>query len=110
MIEPRLLLVEISTGLGRRTQDVIAVREGLELVLANPRLVLVSMTDDLMDAATDIAAELRLRAGDAVYVALARSDRGTTCQVVDSWDREQLARSSPIVQASSPADDLQNDR
>ena len=65
------------------------------------------MMDELIDEQRPtVAAELRLRAGDAVYVALARL---TGARLV-SWDREQLARSSPIVQASSPADDLQNNR
>ena len=84
--------------------DVQVARQAEAFVRANPRVTLVPMTDELVDEATEIAAQLRLRAGDSIYVALARMNGARLV----TWDREQIARSALVVEAASPADDLQD--
>jgi predicted nucleic acid-binding protein len=102
LLAPMLLLVEISAGLARRTGRLDLVEDAVAIVRTTPQLILRSMEDELMEVAVRLAAQLRLRAGDSIYVALAAvsGDRLLT------WDREQRERSSSIVTVSSPADDL----
>jgi predicted nucleic acid-binding protein len=102
IVEPLLLLVEIAAGFARRTGRRDLVEQVLAAVRSEPRLRLQSMTDSLMDQAVDIATQLRLRAGDSVYVAVARIS-GTR---LVTWDREQRERSASAVEVASPADDL----
>lgn len=102
MFAPMLLFVEIAAALARRTGRLDLVEHAVAVVRADPRLTIQPMDDDLMEGAVKLAAELRLRAGDAIYVALA-SVTGTR---LVSWDREQRERSSARIVASSPADDL----
>jgi predicted nucleic acid-binding protein len=102
LLAPMLLLVEISAGLARRTGRLDVVQHAIVAVRANPRLTIRTMSYDLMEAAVDLAARLRLRAGDAIYVALAHL---TGTRLV-SWDREQRDRSASVVRVSSPADHL----
>ena len=105
LLEPRLLLVEVAATIGRRIHDAEVARRTRVSIADYPNLVLVPMTDELIDEAAEVAAQLRLRTGDAIYVALA----GLNGARLVSWDREQLARAAPVVQASSPADDLFGD-
>ena len=102
ILAPLLLLVEISAGLARRTGRFDIVEQAVAIVRAEPRLTLQSMDDALMETAVELAAELRLRAGDAIYVALA-SISGFR---LVSWDREQRERSAGHILVSSPVDDL----
>jgi predicted nucleic acid-binding protein len=102
ILAPLLLLVEISAGLARRTGRLNVVEQAVAIVRAEPRLTIWSMDDALMETAVRLAAELRLRAGDSIYVALA-SITGTG---LVTWDREQRERSAVRIPVSSPVDDL----
>ena len=103
LLEPRLLVVEIADRYGTAVtgNDWTSTRS-VEWALANPRLVLRSMTDELVDAAATLAASLRLQYGDAIYVALAHLSGARLV----SWDREQIQRARAVVSASTPEDDL----
>lgn len=105
LLAPMLLLVEIAAGLARRTGRLDTVECAVAVVRAEPRLTIWSMDDDLMERAVQLAATLRLRAGDAVYVALA----AVTGTRLVTWDREQRERSASQVDVASPADDLNDD-
>jgi predicted nucleic acid-binding protein len=85
ILAPLLLLVEISAGLARRTGRLDIVEQAVAVVRAEPRLTLRTMEDDRMERAVQRAATLRLRAGDAIYVALA----AVTGTRLVTWDREQ---------------------
>jgi predicted nucleic acid-binding protein len=101
ILAPLLLLVEISAGLARRTGRLDIVEQAVAIVRVEPRLTLRSMDDALMETAGELAAELQLRAGDSIYVALA-SISGTR---LVTWDREQRERSAARILVSSPEDD-----
>lgn len=105
LLVPMLLLVEIGAGLARRTGRLDSVENAVAVVRAEPRLTIRPMDDILMETAIQLAAELRLRAGDAIYVALA-SIFGAR---LVTWDREERERSAARVVSSSPADDLDDD-
>jgi predicted nucleic acid-binding protein len=102
IVEPSLLLVEIAAGLSRRTGRFDLVQQAVATVRSDPRLRLHSMTDALMDEALTLAMRLRLRAGDAIYVALSRLTGATLV----TWDREQRERAVAVVETRSPDDDL----
>lgn len=102
LLAPTLLLVEISAGLARRTGRLDVAERAVAAVRAEPRLTVWSLDDDLVERAVHLAAALRLRAGDAIYVALAAA---TGTRLV-TWDREQRERSASLIDVSSPADDL----
>ena len=102
MVEPSLLLVEIAAGLSRRTGRLDLVQQAITTVRSDPRLRVHSMTDALMEEALAVAMRLRLRAGDAVYVALAH----ILGVPLVTWDREQRQRSASVISVSSPDDDL----
>ena len=55
----------------------------------------VAIDDDLIQSAIDVATNLQLRAGDAIYVALARQ---LNIPLI-SWDKEQLQKASTIIPA-----------
>ena len=102
LVEPTFLLVEITAGLSRRVTDYLMVERIVASVRSDPRLILVSMTDERMEAARKLAGQLRLRAGDAVYVALAAE----RAEPLVTWDREQRERSEGVIRVTTPADDL----
>ena len=102
IVEPSLLLVEIAAGLSRRTGRFDLVQQAIATVRSEPRLRLHSMTDALMDEALTLAMRLRLRAGDAIYVALAHI-MGVP---LVTWDREQRQRSTSVIAVASPDDDV----
>ena len=53
---------------------------------------------NLLQLALDLAADLRLKGADAIYVALAHQ-LGVP---LVSWDKEQLQRSSGLIEAYTP--------
>jgi len=57
------------------------------------------MDEILTQAAVDVAINLQLRAGDAIYVALARQTKHSLI----SWDKEQLQKASTIITTYTPA-------
>ncbi len=58
----------------------------------------IAMDSAFIQASADIAADLRLRAGDATYVALAYQ---LNIPLI-SWDNEQLERASNLVTTYTP--------
>ncbi len=61
-------------------------------------LTILAMDPNFVDAAATIAADLRLRAGDAIYVALAQQ---LNIPLV-SWDKEQLQKASSLIPVYTP--------
>jgi predicted nucleic acid-binding protein len=59
---------------------------------------LVPIDTVLIQAAVEVATDLQLRAGDAIYVALAHQ---LNIPLV-SWDREQLQRAESLVSTYTP--------
>jgi predicted nucleic acid-binding protein len=69
------------------------------------RLTLLQIDDDLARRSAGLAADLRLRGADAVYVSVA--DRLNLPLV--TWDSEQLNRGSLAIEVRSPDQLLPND-
>lgn len=95
---PVLALAEIAGALSRRTGVAGAARLALDWVGALPGLTLVEIDEDLGRLAAELAASLRLRGADAVYVAIASvlGDRLVT------WDTEVVLRAAPAVDVGFP--------
>ena len=64
----------------------------------NDTLTLVSLDDAFIERTAEVASDLQLRAGDAIYVALAHQ---LSIPLV-SWDREQLQRASSLIETYTP--------
>ncbi|MBI3973225.1 MAG: PIN domain-containing protein [Chloroflexi bacterium] len=97
-VAPTLLLVEIAGAIARRTGDTRRTAHIVRLLRQLPGVRWVGLTGVVRDHAADLAAALRLRGADAVYVALA--DRLKIPLV--TWDGEQLTRSAPRITALTP--------
>jgi predicted nucleic acid-binding protein len=98
--EPSLALVELAAGVARRTGRRDLVARALRLLAAMPGITFHPLDVPMAGMTATVAAELALRAGDAVYAAVAR-ETGST--LVTS-DRELLERAGPIVATRTPGD------
>ena len=96
---PTLILAEVAGAIARRTGDPAAGRRGIIRVRRLSTLSLVALDERLAEDAAQLAADLRLRGADAVYVAVAR--RFGVPLV--TWDQEQLQRGAAVVATRPPA-------
>ncbi len=63
-----------------------------------PALTLIPVTDALADLAAALAADLRLKGADALYVAVALQ-RGIS---LTTWDEEQRIRGAQVIVTKLP--------
>ena len=98
--QPSLALIEVVAAIARRTGDAELARTAGRHLLALPGLVMHPMDADAALSAAEIAAELRLRAADAVYVSTALA-QGTTLVTLDA---EMASRSAASIPAALPAE------
>ena len=96
-----LMLAEVAGAISRRTGRARLARRAVEGLLRLPALRLVSVDQRLGEAAAQLAADLRLRGADAVYVATARHLR----LPLITWDREQRERAARLIPARAPGPD-----
>lgn len=102
MLAPTLLLPEVAASIGRVRGDFdLALRFTAELERL-PNLTLVTLDPVLARQAADIAANYRLRGGDAIYVAVALRFGGTLITL----DREQRERGADVLPTRYPAEAL----
>ena len=92
---PALLLAEVGGALTRRMGDAALGHQAVNSMLRLTMLRLVSVNHQLGLRAVQLAADLRLRGLDAVYVAVAE----TFGIPLESWDREQLTRTAGRIAA-----------
>ncbi len=104
--EPALALVEVAAAIGRRTGDAGLAEQGLRVLLRLPGATFHALDAPTAVLAAGVAGHLRLRAGDAAYVAVAHERRGTLVTL----DEELLRRAAPLVDACTPAEWLARDR
>lgn len=97
---PSILLPEVVGAVGRRQGRTEDAEAALTTLGALPGLTLAPVTPDLAERAALLAAQVRVRGCDAIYVALAES-LGVPLVTLD---REQLERGGTIVTARTPAD------
>jgi predicted nucleic acid-binding protein len=98
VIAPALLLVEVAGAVARRSGDALLGELAMNAVLILPALYLIELDGRLSMHAARLAADLRLRGADAVYVALAHQ-LGIP---LITWDREQLTRAAARIAVQTP--------
>jgi predicted nucleic acid-binding protein len=97
-VAPVLLLAEVAGALARVTRSGEAGRRLAEQLARLPELRLVTIDGPVGTRAAEIAAHLKLRGADAVYVAVAeRLDLPLV-----TWDGEQRSRARVLVSTSVP--------
>lgn len=98
IVEPILLLVELSAAISRRTGDADAAVETSEQLTRLRSIRFVPVDRSLGVMATRIAADGRLRGADAIYAAVAHR-LGIPLL---TWDREQLERAGSFARVGTP--------
>ena len=100
LIEPMLLLPEVTAAIARVYQDAELATSVATNVKALPHITLVPMNEAIVDIAINVAAHQRLRGSDAVYAAVARRYNTTLVTL----DQEQYARVGSVVTAQTPGE------
>ena len=98
--EPAIAVVEVAAGVARRTGRRDIVASSVRLLLALPGARFHQLDVPVAVHAAGHAADLGLRAGDALYAALAHE---VGCTLV-TLDRELLERASGIVDVCTPGE------
>lgn len=98
LVAPILLLGEVAGAISRRTGEPEHAHRAVESLLRIPGLRLVSVDPQLGRAAARLAADLRLRGSDAVYVAVAHQ----LGLPLVTWDLEQRERARPVIVTHTP--------
>ena len=98
IMSPTILLGEVSGAVSRRTGSSQRGNQALALMLRLPNLQVVEIDADFARSSARLAADLRLRGADALYVALAQR-LGVP---LITWDQEQLQRGVAAVTALTP--------
>jgi predicted nucleic acid-binding protein len=98
VIAPVLLLPQVAGAIARRTGNPRLARRAIDAVLRLPALRLLDLDETLARAAAAVAARLRARGADAVYIAAAAHLR----LPLVTWDAEQRDRAAGIVEVLAP--------
>jgi predicted nucleic acid-binding protein len=98
MVAPVLLLSEVAGAVARLKGDSQSGRQAFRDLLDVPRLRLVDHDAGFGRAAAELAADLRLRGADAIYVAAAR----LLHIPLVTWDREQQQRAGAVIAVRTP--------
>ena len=98
LIVPRIALPEVAGPIARISGRPEAGLEAARRLLRTPGIRLVDLDRRLLAEALVIAARLRLRGADAVYVAAARRLRVPLV----TWDQQLLQRAAAVVQVLHP--------
>ena len=99
VMAPTLLFAELAGAVARRSGSPRLGRRAVEAILRLPTLRLVALDEPLSRAAADLAARLRTRGGDAVYIATA----ALLGVPLVTWDAGQRERASRVVNVMSPS-------
>jgi predicted nucleic acid-binding protein len=95
---PSLALPEVGGALARRTGEPVESRAALAWITRIPSLRVIDLDQPLVDHATQLAIDLRLRGADAVYVALA----ARLSLPLVTWDQELLERAASRIEVRTP--------
>lgn len=99
LVEPNFLLLEVAASIARqRVTDIEAKKIVIDMKESSDIIKFMALNARLLQTAIDVAADLQLRAGDAIYVAVAYQ-RNTP---LISWDKEQLQKASRLIQTYTP--------
>jgi predicted nucleic acid-binding protein len=92
---PSFAEVEIACAVARRRQNTEAGRRWAKFVMAQPRITIEPVDAALLDIAMHIGTQYLLRAGDALYVAVAAIHSAPLI----SWDAELIRRAGALTPA-----------
>jgi predicted nucleic acid-binding protein len=106
VVVPVLVIPEIAAAVARASDDSAGALEYADATAALPHVTLVTLTPATARQAAELAATYRLRAADAIYLAVAHR-YGTT---LVSRDREQRTRGSAVVTCRTPEEALADAR
>jgi predicted nucleic acid-binding protein len=95
---PNLILPEVSGSVTRRTGTPLDGQDAVAKLTNLPVLRLVEIEQAIADLAAEVAANLRLRGADAVYVALAQRLNFTLV----TWDNEVINRAGATISVITP--------
>lgn len=98
LVAPIILLIEIAGAVARRTGQSALAYQAVTQVRLVPHLRVVPVDLLVGMQATRLAADLRLRGADAVYVAVAHR---LHIPLV-TWDVEQQTRAQPLIMTHTP--------
>jgi predicted nucleic acid-binding protein len=98
LVAPELLLVEVAAVMTRDTGQPALATYTVRGLYTYASMRVVPFETSLVQQAIDVAANLRLRAGDAFYVALAHQ---LGIPLV-SWDNQQLQRAASVIETYTP--------
>lgn len=96
IVGPILMLTEVAGAIARRTGSSYMAQTAINKIIEIPHLQIVAIDYKLGQTATNMAANLRLRGADALYVAVAHQLDAPLA----SWDQEQLERASSVITIS----------
>lgn len=99
---PISMLAELGGAVARRLTDSLAGRQAVHAVLQLPNVRLEPIDEGLGRFGGELAADLRVRGADALYLALAVR---LPAPLV-TWDQKQRERGSRVVRTLSPDEAL----
>jgi predicted nucleic acid-binding protein len=95
---PMLLMIELAGAIARLTGNPLEGYRAIRMFRRLPQVRFFALDERLPSASVQMAAELRLRGADAIYIALARK----LAVPLVSWDAEQLGRGTRFVATFTP--------
>jgi predicted nucleic acid-binding protein len=98
VVAPVILLAEVAAALSRGMGDPTLAHRVSQQLARSEAIELIQITMAMAERAAEIAAELRIRGCDAVYVALADQLSDTLVTL----DRQQLERGAALVTVRAP--------
>jgi len=98
VLAPTLLSAELAGAVARRSGSARLGHRAVDAILRLPTLRLITLDESLSRAAANLAARLRIRGSDAVYIATAALLRVPLV----TWDTEQRDRAARVVIVMSP--------
>ena len=97
LVAPLLLVGEVAGAIARQRGNSLLGHQAVQELRMLP-LTLIRIDEDLADLTAELAADLRLRGADAVYVAVAAYYN----LPLITWDHEQIERGGQRVTARRP--------
>lgn len=98
LIAPAFILIEVAAAVSRVTGQATLAQQAVADLRSLEKAFFVPLDAVLVLGAIDIASNLHLRAGDAIYVALAHQQNIPLV----SWDKEQVERTKGLIIAYTP--------
>jgi len=103
---PTMMLAECAATVARQTDQPALARRMFSLIEALPNLTLVDLDTALARRAAEIVGEQRLKAADAIYVAVAEANDA----VLITWYDEVIEHGNETVMAITPTAWLEQQR